>query len=172
MWLWTQAYHSLSLNFTLHNTMLYFACSELSHDIHLRCRFHLSLSDCHIWIVIFVLFQIVVSASSIFPGTLMMLSSKPNFTTLVQSVISNLGVYAMRQFEWHTKWCSGIFITAYCSVVCTYSCTGWVFIIADTATLQLWMAHPSVPHLRFIYVCCHHGLYSVMWRSLNEWLTW
>jgi hypothetical protein len=67
--------------------------------------------------LIFILFQFVVSASRIFRGTLIMLSSKPNFTTLVQSVLSNLGVCATRQFEWLTKCCSGIFITAYCSAL-------------------------------------------------------
>lgn len=150
MWLWTHAYHSLSLNFTLHNIMLYCACSELSHDIHSSNRFLLSLGECHAWIVIFVLFQFVVSASTIFPGTLMMLNSKPNFTTVVQSLITNLGVCAMRQFEWRTI-CSGIFTTAYFSVFCTQSCTGWVSIIADITTLQSWMAC-SVPHL-LIVVC-------------------
>jgi len=108
----------------------------------------------------FVLFQFVVSASTIFPGTLMMLSGKPNFTTLVQSVISNLGVCAMRQFEWCTK-CSVTFMTAYFSVLCTRSCTGCVFIIADITTLQSWMAYSSVPHLLVVVYLCVLPLWTI-----------
>jgi hypothetical protein len=53
----------------------------------------------------------------------------------------------MRQFEWRTECCLGFFITAYCSVFCTHSGTGWLFFIAGIATLQSLMAHPSAPHL-------------------------
>jgi hypothetical protein len=67
--LWQRAYLSLSLYFTLHSTYVILCLLRFisCHDIHLSSR---SLGECHTWIVIFVLFQFVESASSIFPGTL------------------------------------------------------------------------------------------------------
>ena len=139
MWLWTLAYPSLSLNFPLHNTVLYCACSELSHDIHLSNRFHLSLGECHTWNVIFYFNLLCLyPASSLTPWwcSAASLTLPPWYSRWYHI----LDCVPWDSFEWRTEY-SGIFITAYFNAFCTHSCTSWVFIIANIATLQSWMAH-------------------------------
>jgi uncharacterized membrane protein len=66
----------------------------------------------------------------------------------------------MKQFEWPTKCCSGIFTAVYFALIHAQGgCSLWLI-------LQLYSHEWPTPLsliclLLFIYMCCHCGLWSV-----------